>query len=105
MKLTDLNPHFIGSGGEGVYDKDGNPVPERHGVGIVFDCPCGNSECPALYVGFSNPKDGGPPLEGPQPKWSRSGDTFEDISLTPSILRTSHCGWHGYVTNGQITNC
>ena len=103
MKLTDLNPHFIGSGGEGVYDKDGNPVPERHGVGIVFDCPCGG-DCHAMYIPFTNPLDGGPPRDA-KTTWNRTGTTFDDLSLTPSIQRLDNCKWHGYITNGQATNC
>jgi len=34
--------------------------------------------------------------------------TFETLTLTPSILRTPEkggCGWHGFVTNGEIITC
>ena len=41
MKLTDLNPRWVGAGGEGISDADGNPVPARAGIGLSFDCPCG----------------------------------------------------------------
>jgi len=53
MRLIDLNPNWVGVGGEGVWDKYGNPVPERSGVGLSFDCPCGCSS--RVYVGFKNP--------------------------------------------------
>src|SRR5713226_8801034 len=72
MKLTDLAPRWVGAGGEGISDKDGNPVPERHGVGVSFDCPCGcASRC---FIGFANLLDGGPavdPRVGQQ--WQRAG--------------------------------
>ncbi len=103
MKLLDLNPSFIGSGGEGVSDKDGNPVPERHGIGVVFDCPCGcDSRC---FVPFSNPLDGNPPHPSYSTAWARTGETFEVLTLTPSILRVKDrggCGWHGFITAGEI---
>lgn len=104
MKLTDLDPAFLGAGGEGVYDKDGNPAPRREGVGILLNCPCGNNdENHKLYVPFANPLDGGPSLYGER-GWQREGDTFEKLTLSPSILRRDPdgCGWHGFIRNGEI---
>lgn len=108
MRLADLDPHWVGAGGEGVYSRapDGTlvPAPERHGVGLSFDCPCGKcgQRC---YVDFENPIDGGAPMPDPRPRWNRSGDTFETLTLTPSILRNTGkggCGWHGFVRSGEI---
>lgn len=109
-KLTDLNPHFLGSGGEGVSQLNPatgqyEPAPKREGVGVQFDCPCG-CEMPC-YVPFENPLDGGKPLRDDhgRPLWARTGDTFETLTLTPSILRSKErggCGWHGFVTNGEV---
>ncbi|MGE0362783.1 MAG: DUF6527 family protein [Vicinamibacterales bacterium] len=135
MRLTDLHPRFVGAGGEGVYRQTGRlcptcngvvaadcptchgtgkeyePAPRREGVGVIFRCPCGNGadehEC---YVPFRNPLDGGPPADpggwNGSGGWQRTGDTFETLTLTPSILRNrSHggCGWHGFITNGEVT--
>jgi hypothetical protein len=33
MRLTDLNARWIGNDGEGVSDKDGNPVAWREAIG------------------------------------------------------------------------
>lgn len=104
MKLTDLNPRFLGAGGEHITDKEGKTVPERTGVGLKFNCPCGVGSC---YLAFSNPFDGGPPYVNPnQPTWQRTGDTFETLTLTPSIQRADPggCRWHGFITNGEIVN-
>ena len=107
MKLTSLNPTWVSSGGPGIYRKDpatGELVPtiERPGVGLMCDCPCGCDR--TLYVPFRNPLDGGPPEEGYGAAWQRTGDTFETLSLTPSILRMDKdgCGWHGFVTQGMV---
>ena len=109
MRLVDLNPSWVGAGGEGVSAKDGTPVPKRHGIGIMFDCPCGCAVW--VYVSFENPVDGGPPRLNPglnpgEPRWHRTGDTFDALTLKPSILKSKKkggCGWHGFVTNGEIT--
>lgn len=106
MRLTELGPNWVGAGGEGISDKDGNPVPARHGVGVAFDCPCGcGTHC---YVPFANPLDGGPTLQSERLGWQRTGETFETLTLTPSILRSKEhggCGWHGFVTNGEVISC
>lgn len=126
MKLTDLHPQWMGSGGEGIRQpgldpcvacngagcdachstgKEYVPSPERHGVGVLCDCPCGNTYAGhQLYVPFANPLDGGPPLQtGRNNGWQRTGETFKTLSLTPSILRiVPSCGWHGYITNGDV---
>ena len=111
MKLTELDPRWVGAGGEGISDKDGHPVPARHGVGLSFLCPC--QECTAkrtgntdedfylrVFVGLANPLDGGPPHIPEHPIWTRTGETFDALTLQPSILSDTAkggCGWHGYV--------
>lgn len=104
MKLTDLNPRWIGAGGEGISRADGSPAPKREGVGIMFDCPCGTPE-EVVYVDIDPPMDGGEPLREPRHMWKRQGDTFETLTLTPSILKLDGCKWHGFVTNGEIRTC
>lgn len=103
MKLTDLNPTFYSAGGEGITRADGTPAPERRGVGLGFDCPCGNpDEEHRCYIPFANPLDGGPAVER---GWQRTGDTFETLTLTPSIQRMDGCRWHGFITDGEARTC
>lgn len=92
-RLLDFNPTFV----DGVGD--------RKGVGMLFDCPCG--ECGTqCYVDFKNPVDGGAPAHGDhEPSWQRFGGDFAGITLRPSILRDKAkggCGWHGWITEGMI---
>jgi hypothetical protein len=143
MRLTDLDPRFVGAGGEGVYQQTGRacpvcdgensadckpchgtgkeyePAPARRGVGLSFLCPCATCTPKRkgsvdedfhlrVFVGFANPIDGGPAHDSrPGAQWQRTGDTFETITLRPSILSTPPhgCGWHGYVTAGEVTTC
>lgn len=112
MRLIDLHPQFVGAGGEGITNADGSPAPERTGVGILCDCPCGNTQedHQQLYVPFANPLDGGPPIQtGKNNGWQRTGETFETLTLTPSIQRNLvngyGCTWHGFITNGEIVSC
>ena len=84
MRLTELDPHFY----------DGNA--------LSFDCPaCRGSR---IAVAFS------PPLADHQPSlavacWSRTGDTFEPLTLSPSsqVHRAGcSCRWHGFIANGEV---
>ncbi len=100
MTLIELNPKWS------VADVMKYFPSERHGMGVVFDCPIHRNH--RLAVMFLNPIDGQPPAEGQNQLWKRTGDTFETLSLLPSIdasespLGFGGC-WHGFITNGQIT--
>lgn len=95
--LSDLAPAFLTVGGRLV--------------GVSFKCPaCADEHC-RTWVYVDPPFDAGPVCT---PAWQRTGDTFDTLSLSPSILtRQHHEGrdapgaisehWHGFVTNGQVT--
>ncbi len=102
MRLADLNPGWVGAGGPGIRNSDGAEPPLRRGVGLGFDCPCGCDQ--RCFIPFENPLDGGPAcLTTPEhPAWKRTGETFETLTLTPSILRKGGCGWHGFTTEGEV---
>jgi hypothetical protein len=101
MKLTELNPRWFSTG------------PDRRGMGVRFDCPhCGEQR---LGVAFANPVDGGDPAHlMPQhdgvgqvqyrcaPEWQRTGVTFGDLSLSPSIDFSAHGHWHGFIIDGEV---
>lgn len=70
--------------------------------------------CPACFEANGGPvgthvvlcwfRDKGVPTEEvPKPgRWAVSGTCFDDLSLSPSVLITSGCRWHGFVRNGAI---
>lgn len=103
MKLVDLNPRWVFHGGEGISDKDGKPVPYREKIGIAFDCPCGKEDCSRVFLQFENPPDGEPKIS--DPAWKRIGESFENMTLSPSIQRIGGCQWHGFLTNGEFKRC
>ena len=106
MRLVDLDPRFLSSGGEGITNSiTGEPVPKREGVGMTLLCPCGDGRRVMLL--FENPLDGGPGLDGGGPRWQRTGDTFETMTLNPSVLRSDPrgCGWHGWIRDGEVLPC
>ena len=98
MKLTELNPRWVGLF-EKLFD------------GVSFDCP--HCKTQRLAVRSSPPID----PDGWWPKiaqptydgikvWHRgSGDTFETLTLTPSVnADIDFAGhWHGFITNGEVT--
>lgn len=96
-------------GGDGIsYRPPGTngeadvPVPP-YTAGLEFDCPCGCGK--RRYLTWQNPPE--PNIPGGRGEgWTRTGDTFENLTLSPSIwakrdeLRPDNCGWHGYLENG-----
>lgn len=118
MKLLDLDPRWVSisrwddaNGTQHYYDN-----PPRVG-GITFDCPVHTERCTCchqrlqkshrLAVWFTNPVDGQPPQFGIAHLWQRDGDSFETLTLSPSIDASQHvvdgvvC-WHGSIKNGEI---
>lgn len=41
---------------------------------------------------------------GSPTRWVVSGTGYDDLTTSPSILVDPSCGWHGYITNGEIVN-
>lgn len=62
-----------------------------------------------MALEFANPIDGGPPLPDDRHRWERTGETFDTMSLHPSIQRADPspgaCRWHGYLTAGVFRRC
>jgi hypothetical protein len=54
---------------------------------LSFLCPCCRRQRLSVPLG-----DGG---------WRASGDTFEAMTLTPSVDASKEGHWHGHITNGE----
>jgi hypothetical protein len=121
MRLVDLNPRWWADGdgrhGMGItFDCPGKcctaklPTSEEpRETPYKVDHPFRQR----LGVAFANPVDGGVPehliphhdgaghlIYAAAPEWNRTGDTFEVLTLTPSVnAEPDH--WHGFITNGE----
>src|SRR5437867_3907648 len=97
MKLVELDPRWV------TFD---NWHGESFWYGVNFRCP----HCRTVFVGvqFKNPIDPANYIERgivdwtkymaaqeQQKFWDRVGDTFETLTLTPSIDVSKHGHWHG----------
>jgi len=98
MRLTELNPKWLSSGGEGVtVSATGEPKLLVEHAALELDCPCGcGDKCCIPFEGNSGHT------------WKIQGDNydFETLTVTPSIQRTinpSMCKRHFCITNGEIT--
>lgn len=77
-RLVDCEPHWVQYTG-----KDG-PVDA-----VYFDCPEGHDDCRNV-IPFTPALDGTPRTREEQrnhAQWQRTGDTFETLTLSPSIAR------------------
>jgi hypothetical protein len=104
--LTDLEGEFFVV----APDKSGfNRVDNvTQAQGVWFLCPkCfaengGNVGTHSVLIPFENrgvPAEFCPGL----PRWTlASGKGLTDLTVTPSILVGLPCGWHGFITNGDV---
>lgn len=80
---------------------------DRRGIGVQFNCPIHEHCCGGVQ--FTNPVDGGSPRDANgRPRWHRTGDTFETLTLSPSIRRLGGpdgCEWHGFIRDGRFETC
>lgn len=104
MKLTELSPRWaldadivVVGGGPPMHDEN------RTGMALTFECPCcrGTERATRLAVFFRNPIDGKPPSDDHK-LWERTGTTFEDLTLSPSIDASGVGHWHGFIQVGEI---
>ena len=96
MTLVELNPKWIGCG----------TSPDVIIFGLRFDCPhCKVQRLAIMFTPFIDPK-GWMAKIGPEwevgTKWQRIGDSFETITLKPSINTEWAGHWHGFIENGEI---
>lgn len=105
-KFLDLNPTWKMTTNGEVY-------------GIVYDCPCGlpvwegpgdvpyESCCPSggrqLVPTKTNFVGAVTCADSARRGWDLTGDTFETITLSPSIHQVGH--WHGFILGGLVESC
>lgn len=114
-RLVDCNPHFV----------------EANGVecAVYFECPEGHDDCKHV-IPFTPALDGSATSWHGQnggATWQRTGNTFETMTLSPSILRrqrhankeaalaagcveeyiteTLFCALHIFIVSGEIQFC
>lgn len=123
MRLTDLDARFLGryrvEDGHACYSEV-DSLDEAQGV--IFQCPKCAAGCErgeedgrrfaigahSVLCWFANPRTGVrvPDDADPKPgRWYAAGTSLDDLTFTGpgacSVLLTSGCGWHGFVSNGD----
>lgn len=98
--LAELEPGFIRyeERDNGVYHVHVTTLAEAHG--IDFLCPkCGMHHVVCWRRGMV------PDHAFPGPgRWIFEGDSLDNLTLKPSVHLTGGCGWHGHITNGEVTS-
>lgn len=88
-----MNPKYISSGGEGITDSTTHePVPIDEKAALEVDCPCGCGDRVLIPLHPSFGKN----------SWSRQGDDFNTMTISPSVQRRSGCNTHFSIINGGI---
>jgi hypothetical protein len=95
MRLSELNPRWF------------SLEPNGPKVGLTFDCP----HCRTQRLGVSFHESGKEAIQdayihahSPTTDhiWTRSGDDFEILSLSPSVDASASGHWHGFVAAGNV---
>ena len=98
MKLVDLEPEFLRH-----EDQTLVTASFADAQSIWFECPvCRNHHVLVSFADRGLADDQGSRNREDKPsRWEISGTGFDDITLKPSV--DCKC-WHGFVTNGEVTN-
>ncbi len=115
MRLTELEPRWVGECGAPDDAKQGVsfwcphcPAEKSTRMAVFFDAPiCGRAavDIKAFHenrLGDDAAADHLNDHHVGKILWHREGETFDNLTLTPSI-DASHFGhWHGFITNGEV---
>jgi len=117
-RLSECSPHWVQYNGK----EDSSPD------AVYFECPEGHVDCKHI-IPFTPSLDGSaqPIKQSNGVQWQRTGDTFENLTLSPSIRRiprhadkaaalaagcleeylteTLFCALHIFIKNGTIEFC
>jgi hypothetical protein len=113
VRLLDLKPRWVGvnpayPSGSWVLPA-GQVAPRPIHIGVSFICPhCINQRLAVLFYPIIDPDDwvakqGWALPDATHKRWMRTGDTFDTLTLTPSIDCSKSGHFHGYITNGEVT--
>lgn len=112
MKLSSLEPKWVTCP---TVDSIGHTDSIALSQGIRFFCPkcfvANGYQFPGVHVVICWAHGRGVPDEAsPKPgRWVMSGTVFDDLTLTAppghtsSILLTTGCRWHGFITQGEVS--
>jgi hypothetical protein len=102
MRLVELRPRWVG-----LHNWSS---PSIYHVGLSFDSPWNRARRLAVLFTPAIDPEGLAKRHGwdeaaffaDQLKWARVGDTFETLTLAPSLNFMPH-DWHGSITGGEVT--
>lgn len=130
MRLTDLSPSWLEYGGQRIaiifrcphcvaagvapiwltcFFVRAGTLPAVHGMDEQHEGERGER---LLFEKFLREQGHPDPIEGsyhdvvdcnPTMAWSRTGDDFESMSVTPSLDASASGHWHGFITGGAIS--
>lgn len=115
VKLLDLDPSFLRyePRGRKIYYREVGTIAEAQGIKFL---------CPKCFKANRGPvgthsvicwsrSRGVPDKAKPGPgRWKLDGSGFHDLTLNGDpgsrsvLLEGAGCGWHGFITNGKVTD-
>jgi hypothetical protein len=99
MKLTTLEPRWVAIGDSGKFV-----------IGVTFNSPTTGKRLGCLFANPIDPEGWIPRIgncmdnPGFMPdskRWLRTGETFDTLTLSPSLDFSQHGEWHGHINAGE----
>lgn len=104
VRLTELNPHWVTMPNYAFTQAE-----RPFHIGVRFDCPHCGRPLAAMFDPPIDPTNVRAVMAVPwmpmpdRPCWKRTtGETFDTLTLSPSIDVSKYGHWHGFITNGEV---
>lgn len=99
MKLTDLEPRWVG-----LHNFD---AAATYHIGVSFRSPQTGQRLAVLFRPAIDPAGLAAKYQWPdffpdKKKWDRTGDTFDTLTLSPSLDFSAVGEWHGFIVSGEV---
>lgn len=91
VKIRALNARFVQAAERGWHDVEAFAEAD----GVIMDCPGCGEHSVAIWTHSA------PPYLEPTPRWTLTGTSLDDLSVTPSVNLLGGCRWHGFIVGGE----
>ena len=106
LRLVELDPRWLIKDGRRVGFIFRSPADPKWFQSCIFERMTFKEQCALLReLGLTTEEDDWPlnvQTCNPDCAWTPTGDSFDNLSVTPSIDGSAGGLWHGFVTKGEI---
>jgi hypothetical protein len=104
VKLVDLDPRWLAKDGQRVGIVFRSPTNSDWYQSCLFEKTAMRAQWALFDAAFPEREHGAELVQACEREcaWTATGDTFDTLTITPSIDGSRGGLWHGFITNGAI---